>query len=76
MSADPQRPRPKPAFHPRPKAAVHKTLRPAAPARASLARLMIRSAIILLCLTGFVYFANAVLVPVLNYEFSQQVEEW
>jgi hypothetical protein len=68
MRSDPQRPRPR--------AASQKTSPPLKPARTSLSRLLIRSAIILLCLTGFVYIANAVLVPALNYEFSQQSEEW
>jgi hypothetical protein len=45
---------------------------PSAPSRASIAWLLIRSAVVLLCLVGFVYAANAVLVPLLDHEFSEE----
>jgi hypothetical protein len=48
----------------------HARSAPRSSPRKSLSRLLIRSAVILLLLIGFVYVANAVIDPFLNYAFA------
>lgn len=61
----------KPSQHRTPLKTVFKHARsnPRSPPK-SLTRLLIRSAVILLLLVGFVYVANAVINPLLNYAFA------